>query len=68
MKRAVNQHFVIGCVLAVVGGVIVWTVFGEHLRLHSWIDMDRPGGGDDNFSGRSDQTELWRPVELRDHR
>ena len=27
MKHAVHQHFVIGCVLAVVGGVVVWTMF-----------------------------------------
>ena len=57
MKHAVHQHFVIGCVLAVVGGVVVWTMFVCNTFACIPGDTDRPGG--DNFSGRgSDQTEL----------
>ena len=57
MKRAVNQHFVIGCVLAVVGGVVVWTMFVCNTFACIPADTHRPGG--ENYSGRgSDQTEL----------
>jgi hypothetical protein len=57
MKHAVHQHFVIGCVLAVVGGVIVWTMFVCNTFACIPDKNDRPGA--DNFSGRgSDQTEL----------
>ncbi len=57
MKHAANQHFVIGCVLAVVGGVVVWTMFVCNPFACIPADTERPGG--DNFSGRgSDQAEL----------
>ncbi len=59
MKHAVNQHFVIGCVLAVVAGVIVWTVFACNTFACIPADNNRPGRGENNFSGRgSDQAEL----------
>jgi hypothetical protein len=58
MKHAVHQHFVIGCVLAVVGGVVVWTMFVCNTFACIPADTDRPGG-DNNFSGRgTDRTEL----------
>jgi hypothetical protein len=57
MKHAVRQHFVIGCVLAVVGGVIVWTMFVCNTFACVPTENDRPGR--DNSSGRgSDQTQL----------
>jgi hypothetical protein len=57
MKHAVHQHFVIGTILAVVGGVIVWTFFVCNTFACIPIASHRPGG--DNFSGRgSDQTQL----------
>jgi hypothetical protein len=58
MKHAVHQHFVIGCVLAVVGGVVVWTMFV--CNTFACIPTETPrSGGENNFSGRgSDQTEL----------
>ena len=59
MKHAVHQHFVIGCVLALVGGVIVWTLFVCNTFACIPADTDRPGRGGDNLTGRgSDQTEL----------
>jgi len=57
MKHAVHQHFVIGCVLAVVGGVIVWTMFVCNTFACMPNMSNRPDA--DNFSGRGlDQTEL----------
>ncbi len=57
MKHAVRQHFVIGCVLALIAGVIVWTFFVCNTFACIPKASDRPGG--DNYSGRgSDQTEL----------
>jgi hypothetical protein len=57
MKHAVYQHFVIGTILAVVGGVIVWTVFVCNTFACIPPASNRPDR--DNFSGRgSDQTEL----------
>ena len=57
MKHAVQQHFIIGCVLAAVGGVIVWTLFVCNTFACVPTRDGRPD--DDNFSGRgSDQTEL----------
>jgi len=57
MKHAAHQHFVIGCVLVVMGGVVVWTMFVCNTFACIPADNDRSGG--DNFSGRgSDQTEL----------
>ena len=57
MKHAVHQHFVIGCVLAVVGGVIVWTMFVCNTFACIPATNDRPDAN--NYSGRgSDQTKL----------
>jgi hypothetical protein len=59
MKHAVHQRFVIGCVLAVVGGVVVWTMFVCNTFACIPADTERPGRGGDNLSGHgSDQTEL----------
>ena len=58
MKHAVHQHFVIGLVLAVVGGVIVWTMFVCNTFACIPDAKDRPDGAD-TFSGRgSDETKL----------
>ena len=57
MKHAVHQHFVIGCVLAVIGGVIVWTLFV--CSTFACLPAASGGAGGGTFSGReSDQTEL----------
>jgi len=57
MKHAVHQHFVIGLVLAVVGGIVVWTLFVCNTFACIPNTGDKPDR--DNYSGRgSDQTEL----------
>ena len=45
MKHTVHQHFVIGCVLAVVGGVVVWTRFVCNTFACIPAGPDRRGGG-----------------------
>ena len=57
MKHAVHQHFVIGCVLAVVGGVVVWTMFVCNTFACMPDASDRHGGGSSSGSG-SNTTKL----------
>jgi len=57
MKLAAHQHLIIGCALAVVGGVIVWAVFVCDTFACVPAGGDRPDG--ETLSGRgSDQTVL----------
>jgi hypothetical protein len=57
MKHAVHRHFIIGCVLAVLGGLIVWTFFVCDTFACIPGANDPPGA--DNHSGRgSNQTKL----------
>ena len=57
MKHAVHQHFVIGTILAVVGGVIVWTFFVCNTFACIPPASNRHGGDSSSGSG-SHQTEL----------
>jgi hypothetical protein len=57
MRHAVHQHFVIGCVLAVVGGVIVWTFFVCNTFACLPPVSNRPGG-DNSVGSGSNQTKL----------
>ena len=51
MKHAVHQHFVIGCVLAVVGGVVVWTMFVCNTFACIPEPNSRPGAETDSGRG-----------------
>jgi len=51
MKLAVHQHFVIGCVLAVVGGVVVWTMFVCNTFACIPDNQARPGAETDSGRG-----------------
>ena len=57
MKHAVHQHFVIGCVLAVIGGVIVWTLFVCNTFACLPAASERPDASDDSGRGTK-QTQL----------
>jgi hypothetical protein len=58
MKHAVQQHFVIGCVLAVVGGIVVWTMFVCNTFACIPNANDRPGGGESSSGSGSNTTKL----------
>jgi len=56
MKHAARQHFVIGCVLVVVGGVVVWTMFVCNTFACIPDANDRPDGGGESSSGSGSNT------------
>ena len=56
MKHAVHRHLVIGCVLAVIGGVLVWTMFVCNTFACIPPANNRPGGEELPGSG-SHQTD-----------
>jgi len=58
MKHAVHQHFVIGCVLAVVGGVVVWTMFVCNTFACMPNASDRHGPGESSSGSGSNTTKL----------
>jgi hypothetical protein len=58
MKHAVRQHFVIGCVLAVVGGVVVWTMFVCNTFACIPNAHDRAGGDEGSSGSGSNTTKL----------
>ncbi len=57
MKHAVHQHFVVGTILALVGGVIVWTFFVCNTFACIPPASNRPGGEGSSGSG-SQQTTM----------
>jgi len=58
MKHAVQKHFVIGCVLAVVGGVVVWTMFVCNTFACMPNASNQREGGDSSSGSGSNTTKL----------